>query len=421
MAIEAEQSESCPEGSVYLRVLRNRTLLLLWGSQSVSIVGDNFFNLAVMWVIYTQSHSALQTSLIQVIWHLDRIIFSPLAGIFADRWDRKRIMLLTNVLSAVVVGALATVMFARGQAPSAAIFVAVFLLNSLSTFLGPAQASLMPEVVGRDLLATAGGLFSTVENVASLVGSALAGIVVAVVGGAWAVVGDAVSFLVTALTIAVARLPARTIQTSPSSAEKRPSLLREIRDGWRAIAGQPVVRAMVWLGLLINVPSFLGPLYPALVSQQLHGNAAVLGAIEAAGVIGGMIGGALAGVMERRLGAGHLLVAGWGLAGGCTLGMAASTWLPLTATLVATMVLGLTAGSVSIGALTQALIPENYRGRVSGITGSVAVMSIPLSTLIGGWLADILGVAPLFAGGGIFIIGVAALAWSNRHVWTACI
>jgi MFS family permease len=83
------------------------------------------------------------------------------------------------------------------------------------------------------------------------------------------------------------------------------------------------------------------------------------------------------------------------------------------------MVFGLTVGSVSMGALVQALIPEDYRGRVWGITGSLAVMAIPLSALIGGWLADILGVAPLFATGGVVIIGVAALAWSNRHMRTA--
>jgi MFS family permease len=204
MAVEARQSESRPEGTGYLHVLRNRTVLLLWSGQSISIIGDNFFNLAVMWLIYTQSHSALRTSLIQVVWHLDRIVFGPFAGIVADRWDRKRIMVMANVLSAVTVSALATVMLTRRQAPSATIFVAVFLLNSLKTFMGPAQASLMPEVVGRDLLACASGLAASVGNVASLVGSALAGIVVAVVGGAWAVVGDAVSFLGAALSIMVA-------------------------------------------------------------------------------------------------------------------------------------------------------------------------------------------------------------------------
>jgi hypothetical protein len=62
----------------------------------VSIVGDNFFNLAVMWLIYTQSHSALQTSHIQVVWHLDRIVFGPLAGVVADRRDRKRVRVLTQ-------------------------------------------------------------------------------------------------------------------------------------------------------------------------------------------------------------------------------------------------------------------------------------------------------------------------------------
>jgi DHA3 family macrolide efflux protein-like MFS transporter len=196
-------------------------------------------------------------------------------------------------------------------------------------------------------------------------------------------------------------------------------VLREVRDGWRTIAGQPIVRAMVSLGLLINVPSFLGPLYPALVGQRLHSNAAALGVIGAAGVIGGMIGGALAGVIERHPGAGPLLAAGWGLTGIGTLGLAVSLWLPLTAALEAAMVFGLTVGSVWMGALMQALIPENYRGRVWGITGSVAVMSIPLSALIGGWLADILGVVSLFAGGGTFIIGVAAVAWSNHHVRTA--
>ena len=111
-----------------------------------------------------------------------------------------------------------------------------------------------------------------------------------------------------------------------------------------------------------------------------------------------------------------MLAAGWGLAGTCTLGMAASTVFPLTAALEAASAFVLTMGGVSMGALTQALVPEHYRGRVSGITRAMAVVTIPVSALLGGWLADQVGPAPLFAVGGAWILGCAGLAWSNRHV-----
>ncbi len=195
--------------------------------------------------------------------------------------------------------------------------------------------------------------------------------------------------------------------------------VRELAGGWRAIADRPVMRAMVWLGVLVNVPSFLGPLYPALVEQRLQAGAAAYGAIEAAAVIGGMVGGVLAGPLERRVGAGRLLVAGWGLAGLSTLGIAASTWVSLTAVLEAVLVFGLTAGGVSMGALTVALVPEDYRGRVFGITGSLSVLAIPVSTLAAGWLADLVGVVPLFTVGGLWVLGTAGLAWSMPDVRTA--
>ena len=230
-------------------------------------------------------------------------------------------------------------------------------------------------------------------------------------------VSDALSFLFAALAIAVAPLPVRTTLSSPLV--QRPSLLREVVDGWRAIADLPVVQALVWLSVLINVTSFIGPLLPALVSQRLQGGAAAYGTLEAMGIIGAIAGGALAGLLERHLGAGRLLAAGWGCAGICTVGMAASTSLPLTAALEATLAFGLTVGGVSSVALTQALSPENYRGRVAGITAGFGVIAIPLSALTGGWLADMLGAAPLFAVGGAWTLSVAGLAWSNPHIRTA--
>src|SRR5579885_1202079 len=76
------------QNSIYVRLLRNRSFTLVWSGQTISTLGDTFFNLAVMWVIYAQSGSALQTALISVIWHISSIVFGPFAGAVADRWDQ---------------------------------------------------------------------------------------------------------------------------------------------------------------------------------------------------------------------------------------------------------------------------------------------------------------------------------------------
>jgi MFS transporter, DHA3 family, macrolide efflux protein len=413
-------SSSGTAPSIYRRLFSNRAFVLLWSGQAVSTFGDAFFNLAVLWIVYSQSQSILQTAIVQVVWHLADIIVAPLAGVSADRWDRKRIMVVTNLLAAGIVGVFAAIMSVQGQISPVVIFIAVFCLNSLTAFFVPARYSVMPTVVGRDLLATAGGLFTSAGQVASLAGNALAGVLISTANAVWALVVDAVSFMFVALCIAMAHFPSHTRSPAHTGVSTRLprhlSIFHDIIDGWRAIATQPIAKALVWLIMLINVTSFLGPLYPALIAERLGGGAAAYGILQAMAVVGGIVGGALAGTIERRFGAGYTLISGWASAGFCTLGIAASVSLPVTIVLEAILVFGLTVGSVSLSALIQAIIPDAYLGRVGGITRAVAVIAIPLSTLIGAWLADILGPVPLFTLGGFWILGVTSLALMNRHI-----
>ena len=88
----------------YRSLLKNQTLMLLWSGKAISVIGDAFFDLAVMWVVYVQSQSILQSATVGIIIHLSTAFFSPIAGALADRWDRKAILWVTNVLSAVVIG-----------------------------------------------------------------------------------------------------------------------------------------------------------------------------------------------------------------------------------------------------------------------------------------------------------------------------
>ena len=256
---------------VYRRLFRNRSFALLWSGQTVSYFGDAFFNLAVMWVVWSETQSTLQTAVIQAIWHLPDVLFAPLAGVFADRWNRKAIMVATNLGAAAVVGAVALIVVVAGHLPPVVAFVAIFKLNGLTTFMQPARASVMPTVVGRDLLTTAQGLFSTGRESAVLIGSATAGLLIAAAGAVWALVVDAASFVFVALCIALARLPGRASTTASDAGLglSARAVARDLRDGWRTASHYPVVYALLWLAALINVASLIGPLWPALVQVRL--------------------------------------------------------------------------------------------------------------------------------------------------------
>ena len=405
------------------RLFRNPSFVLLWSGQTVSIFGDAFFNLAVMWVVWSETQSTLQTAIIQAIWHLPDVLFAPLAGVLADRWDRKAIMVTTSLAAAAVVGAVALLVMLIGHLPPIVAFVAIFKLNSLTTFMNPARASVMPSLVGRDLLTTAQGLFSTARETASLAGSAAAGLLIAAASAVWALAVDAASFLFVALCIALARLPVRAAPSAASN-EARPrlslgSVAQDLREVWRTATGLPVVRALLWLSVLINIASFMGPLWPALVQERLGGGAGSFGMLLAAGTAGGMVGGLLAGPLERRLGAGRVLASGWSLSGACTLGIAISTWMTATVVLEFVETASLTASMVASGAITITAVPEEYRGRLFGVSRSLSVVLIPASALAGGLIAEFVEIWIMFAAGGGLILALALTAWVNPHVRNA--
>ena len=407
----------------HLRLFRNPSFTLLWSGQSVSYFGDAFFNLAVMWVVWSETQSTLQTAIIQAVWHIPDVIFAPLAGVLADRWDRKAIMVTTNVAAAAVVGAVVLIVVVVDHLPPVVAFVAIFKLNGLTTFMNPARASLMPSVVGRDLLTTAQGLFSTARETASLFGTSAAVLLLAAAGAVWALIVDAASFAFVALCIAIARLPGRPVP-SAASGESRPrlspvSVARELRDGWRTATGLPVVRALLWLGVLINVGSFIGPLWPALVQERLSGGAGAFGVILAVSTAGGIVGGLVAGPLERRFGAGRILASGWTLSGICGLGIAASTWLPVTIVLEFIETIGIVASMVASGAIMITAVPEEYRGRVFGMVRSLSVVLLPASALAGGWIAEFVDIWIMFAAAGTFVLALGLAAWANPHVRTA--
>ena len=275
-------------------------------------------------------------------------------------------------------------------------------------------------LLGRDLLVTASGLFSAARDAASSLGDLLAGLLIAVVGSVWALVADTLSFLFVAVCVAIAPLPrtcaSRTDRVAPMSAG---AVARDIRSGWQAMSSNPLVHRLVWFGVLINLASFLGPLWPALIQQRLGGGAISYGVVMAASIAGGSLGGVFSGLLERAIGAGRVTVIGCAVGGVCILGMAASTWLFVTVALEVILAFTLTAGAVAGNAIMVVSVSDEYRGRVMGLFGSLSVTTILAAALLTGGLGDIIGVVPLYVIGGVYMIGVAVPASASSHIRSA--
>ncbi len=392
------------------RLWANRRFMVYLSGSTISGLGDAFFTLGVTWIIYITSHSLLQTALIQVVGHLDRILLGPFTGAWADRHDRTMILVISNIASGVFVGALAWILGAPGHHLTTELALAsIVILNTLRTVGRPAVQSVLPDLVGIELLVQANGWMSSINATVGMVGSALAGLVIAAWGTPNALGLDAVSFGVAALAIILARFPKRLLETETTPAS--PShLWTDVRDGWRVLRGQPVLRTMVWLAAFVNIASFSGPLFVGLIREQWHAGAGAFGIFEGASSFGAILVSLRVASLERRFGAGRLLAGGWMVAGLAILGIAASHSALLGDGLALIFGVGVTVGQVAMGPLYELLVPADFRGRVWGITSAIATSAIPVSAVLGGWLADRYGPGLLIGISGAWLMAAAVMA-----------
>lgn len=386
-------------------------------SDLTSTVGDAVFNVSAMWIVYSTTGSILTASVVQVLWQTPSALFGAFAGVMVDRGSPHRILVNANWLSALTLALLATYLLLTDSGEAVAILLVVFLLNVLVTVMSPARYVLIPRLVRTKDLASVNGLLSSIQTGGMLLGNALAGLVLVSVGRVWGFVLDSITFFVGAILV-------RSIDFSGSG-----EVEADTGDGAKSVRGalseiinwilaSVVVRLFVIITLLVNISSFVGPLYPALVKERLHAGAGVYGLIEAASVVGAILGGVAAGRIERRWGAGRVFIWGIGACGLAMLGVAISQVVAITVILEIVVGLTTTTAAIGVGSVTQSLVPESMRGRLGGFVRSSGAFAVPAATLLGGWAADDLGPHYLFGINGLYMLLISGLAYCSRSLRT---
>jgi len=390
------------------RSLRHRNFRLFLLGQVVSVTGTWMQQVALSWLVYRLTHSAFLLGLVGFSGQIPSLFLAPVAGVWADRWDRRRLVIATQALAMVQALALAALVLAGS--------VAVWHLVALSLFLGivnafdvPARQSFLVQMVGgRDDLPNAIALNSSAFNAARLVGPAIAGVLIARVG-------EGTVFLVNGVSYAAVLVALFAIRVAPRPAAGRPSSSpwRNLREGVAYAAGFSSIRALLLLVGLVGIAGVpYRVLMPVFATDVLHGDAHTLGFLMGAIGVGALTGALFLAARRGVRGLSRVIVGAVALFGASLVGFSFSRSVAVSLGLAFLAGFGMMLQMASSNTILQTIVDDDKRGRVMSFYAAAFMGTMPIGSLLAGTLADLVG-APrtVLLGGVVCLLG--ALAFSR--------
>ncbi|HWB86883.1 MAG TPA: MFS transporter [Bryobacteraceae bacterium] len=392
--------------SFAFRALHSRNYRLFFGGQSISLIGTWMTRIATAWLVYRLTHSAFLLGMVSFAGQIPMLFVAPLAGVWVDRWDRHRTLVVTQILSMLQSFALAGL--ALGHIITVWDVIGLMLFQGLiNSFDMPSrQAFVVQMVEDRMDLGNAIALNSSMVNAARLVGPAVAGLVIAGVGEGWCFFIDGVSYFAVILS-----LLAMHITPAPRRGTDR-QLWAELAEGWQYVTGSVPIRSIL---LLLSLMSLVGLPYtvlmPVFASNVLHGGANTLGFLMAASGVGALVSAISLALRRSVVGLGKMIPISSALFGVALIAFALSRTLWLSLFLLLFTGFGMLQQMAASNTILQTIVDEEKRGRVMSFY-SVAFQGVaPFGSLLAGGLASRIG-APftLVIGGCICVAGAALFA-----------
>ena len=391
------------------KVLKLRDFRLLWLAQIVSDFGDSLTTLALLILVNQLTGSTAALATMAVVLAIPQVTFGLLAGVYVDRLDRKRIMIVSDVLRGMLVLGF-TLIGSRDQLWL--LYLIGFVQATIGTFFTPARGALTPQLVPPTGLLAANSLAQTSRIVFGLLGTAAAGVLIGALGIFWpAFTIDALTFVISALL--VSRIAASSRGGAPDSPGDARSILRQLSAGLklivhtRVLLGVVVVAGVMMLGLgAVNV------LFVPLMLNELQVPATWFGALEFAQTAGMVLSGGLVTLLAARFKPTWVVCIG-AMALGIAIGLialAANIWYVLPILFVVGSIV--TPVQASIATLTQTSVADELLGRVGASLNALIGTASLSSMALAGVLGDLIGIRNVFlvAGGIGVCAGLAAAA-----------
>lgn len=388
------------------RALRSRNYRLFFSGQSVSLIGTWMTRIATSWLVYRLTRSAFLLGIASFAGQVPLFFLTPISGVWVDRWNRHRTLVVTQALSMAQSFALAGLALA-GVIKVWHVIALMLFQGVINAFDMPARQAFVVEMVDdRSDLPNAIALNSSMVNAARLIGPAIAGVVIAGVGEGYCFLIDGVSY-----AAVIASLLAMQIKrTAARPRDKR--VFEELAEGWRYVADSVPMRSIL---LLLAAASLLGMPYtvlmPIFAARVLHGGPHTLGILMAATGVGALVGAVALASRRSVLGLGRVIPISAVLFGGALIGFGLSRALWLSMLLLFVTGFGMMRQMAASNTILQTILQEEKRGRVMAFYSMALAGMTPFGSLLAGAVAAKIGApSTVIVTGSLLIIAAALFA-----------
>lgn len=390
------------------RALNHRNYRLFFGGQSLSLIGTWMQQIAMTWLVYRLTHSAILLGVVGFTGRVPTFVLAPFAGVLADRWDRHRILMVTQFLAMVQAFVLAFLVLVNQITVGHIVILSVFLglINSMDT---PTRQSFVVDMIEkREDLGNAIALNSSMVNGARLIGPSLAGLLIATVG-------EGICFLLNGISFFAVLAALMAMKIEPISREEKDRhVLEGLKEGFSYAFGFAPIRSLL---LLLALISLMGMPYtvlmPIFAGKILNGGPQTLGFLLGASGVGALSGAVYLASRKTILGLGRVIVVSAGLfgAGLIAFSFSRALWLSLIVMMVTGF--GMMVQMASSNTVLQTLVEEDKRGRVMSFFTMAVMGTVPFGNLLSGTLASWIGAPETVMLGGILCI-LGAILFSRK-------
>jgi predicted MFS family arabinose efflux permease len=385
------------------RAFRHRDFRLMWIGACVSTTGTFVQQFAQSWLVYDLTKNPFYLGLDLFLGQLPIILFSLFGGVFADRMDRRKMLLYSQYIQMTCAFTLAGLFVTHVVKAGVVwpIFALSFIVGLGQSFGGPAYSALLPALVKGEDLANAIAMNSIQFNLARVLGPALGGLAFTALGATWCFTLNGISYIAVIITLFM-------IQVKFIPPTSRTSVLKSMGEGFKFIRQREGLSPLVVLAFMTTLLGFtITGFLPVIVQNIFHKGPETYEVLLISSGAGSITGALIVAGMERLKGQGRTALLTLLVLGAATVGFSQSRWLPLSCLLIFLGGAAIMASASLMLSLVQVIVSDNMRGRVLSVYNIAFRAGMPLGSLAIGKLIPVVGISGALAGSGAILIALS--------------